>query len=291
MRHIAKYIIIAFIFVAKNDYGQRKQSDVGDANIHGEVYTSGGFPLGNATVQVQDIYQKRVQWYTKSGADGKIRIEGVKAGRYYLNISYPGAYDHPLAITVDENKGCDIGKQYMMHYPNEEDIILEKKDDMVGGKENAKRYIDDRFMEIGGFKVLNVCDYIKMRAVQPLVYVQGVVVIGEIIQSDEGSWLHQKCSDNNIIAGYSLPNAIFIENSINYKKSMRDENILEQIIKYADKNNAFLIANGQRAAVLGNLHTMDNIALSACGNGGVCAFGYGPISAPAKIIARSMRRF
>jgi hypothetical protein len=260
-----------------------------NSQITGEILSdTNQYPISNATIQLYDTLTREVHGKTWSNLSGRFILENIKAGTYFINISHIAAYDHPVAITIEDGKKCDIGKQYIKRYPYVRDITLEESLTSPKDETIKKQPIDDGYPTIHNYKVLNVCDYLEMRAIQPLVYTNGVILIGDLVKTEYGDWLQQSCDKSIRTAGYIWSNAVSMTMQVNYRKSQRDSAILEEVEQYYASN---ILNEGKhpRVAVLGSLFTSDNLVVTPCNKEKTCGFGYGPMSAPAQIIYSDIR--
>jgi hypothetical protein len=151
-----------------------------------------------------------------SGREGLFMFGNLYPGEYIVKLSIPGYYDHPVAVSLREKESKNIGEQYLQLYPAENDFLLEDPNTGKAILPTMSRpvpfppEIDSQHPMISAYRVLTVCDYLKMRAAHPLVYVQwGVIIIGNLVQTPTGSWLQQSCGNPVKAGDHSWPDAIF----------------------------------------------------------------------------------
>jgi len=157
-------------------------------------------------------------------SDGSFSFENLHSGEYIVNV--PHTYDHPVAVSLEENESKNIGGQSFLYYPMEIGHYLSVIDKTTGKEIEVKREwrapfpqeLDSRYpVNSFGNKVLTVCEYLKMRADYPISYPAGtgagVIIIGNLVRTPEGSWLRQSCG-NPVRAGVHIwPDAIFLSDS------------------------------------------------------------------------------
>jgi len=170
------------------------------------------------------LYGALIPKKTTANMDGSFSFENLSSGEYIVNISKPGYYDHPVAISLKENESQDTGEHYLQRYPAENDFILESGNAVENIEVTAPSGLDGQYPKISDIKVLTVCEYLKIRAVQPLTYVQwGVIIIGNLVQTPEGSWLQQSCGNSVKSGNHSWPDAIFLDNVDNMSNNIPSE--------------------------------------------------------------------
>ena len=206
-----------------------------------------------------------------------------------INIHSPGYYDHPVAISLKMNELKDIGKQRLIRYPIYIDALV--LDVNTGEVMKSKEVdiqlfpseIDSQYPRLDGRKILTVCEYLKMRADYPLVYTRwDVIIIGNLIQTSEGSWLQQSCGNTVKSDVHSWPDAIFLgkDSTIRQYESIfikAENRFWKDLIQKSSSDDNIVVA------VMGKLTTSDNLTYVKCGKEKTCGFGYGPIATPAQI--------
>lgn len=227
--------------------------------------------------------------------DGAFLFKNLSSGEYIINIVSTGNYDHPVVVLLGENESKDIGEQRLAPYPIYSSFFV----DVNAGL--PKLYpidIDRQYPVISGHKVLTVCEYLKIRPDYPLFYsyFQRVIIIGNLMQSSEGSWLQQSCKNPVKSGAHTWPDTVFLGNKVD---SIRETMVESDYTTVIDSNNNVLKEANKRfgkefiqnnsnnnyfaVAVIGQLITRDNLVYVKCGDEKTCGFGYGPIAAPAQI--------
>lgn len=294
---MAAVIVSSFIFINGGNYAQEDSEGMlssektqHNGRILGAVLSGkSAHAVHNATVQLQDIFTHEVYRSTSTKGRAIFALEGIEPGNYFLNISHVAAYDHPVAISIEAGESKDIGIQYLRQYPTSTLPTLENQVLQTDNNAEESQPIDAGYPEIDGRKVLQVCEYIEMRSIQPAIYYQGVIIIGDLVQTARGQWLQQSCGNSLGVAGYTWPNAINMIKDSHYNKSKRDNASLDKVAHLFGKQHPQDHRQYERVAVIGNVFTCDALVVAPCGDGNTCGFGYGPISAPAQITYSAMR--
>ena len=291
-------LLVCNVVFAQNNQKDSINTSIG-SSITGILVSSDGSPaiinpLDIIEVQLFDAsMRKRTTTIIKS--DGSFSFENIDSGEYVINI--PHFYDHPVTVSLGKNESMNIGKQRLLYYGRATSDVLF----ITSGSAPFPQELDSQYpVTSTGHKVLTVCEYLKMRAEYPLAYPEnkeliigeGVIIIGNLAQTPEGSWLRQSC-ENTVKAGeHTWPDAIFLNDSKAPKQSV-DRYAYE--LKEADhrRGKEFIQNNNDgdsvSVAVIGELTTSDNLVYVKCGEEKTCGFGYGPVAAPAQITYWSMR--
>ena len=308
--------IIVLLLFAKAIFVQADNSENMDSagaspgsSISGTLLSSDGSPgyfspIDKIEVQLYDALMQQITT-TIIRNDGSFSFKNLRSGEYFINISYtydhPAAmyYDHPVAVSLEENESKNIGRQQLLKFSTMKSdvwVIDVKTVKLMESEWTAlfPRELDSRYpVTSSGNKVLTVCQYLKMRTNYPLAYVDNVIIIGNLVQTPEGSWLQQSCGNPVKAGAHIWPDAISL-NDVNVHKQGVDRYVYD--LKETDylHGRNYIQSNSSddivAVAVIGRLTTSDNLVYVKCGEEKTCGFGYGPIAAPAQIIYWSIRQ-
>ena len=295
LQALRNIIVVLLLFTTVLFTQENYENNVYSVNTSRSSITGTVLPISSG-VDVQ-LYDTSMLKKTTTNKDGAFFFENLNSGEYIINISKPGYYDHPVAVSIKENKSNKIGEQHLLLYTAKNDLILVDKNMKEDGEIVVPPEIDNQYSEILEYKVLTVCEYLKMRAVQPLAYVQiGVIIIGNMVQTQKGSFLQQSCGNPIKSGTHRWPDAIFMDEMDNMSAGSPSEGVREanrnryiSFLKAAEnlRGKDFIKNNSNGAgiavAVIGRLITSDNLIYINCGEEKTCGFGYGSITAPAQI--------
>ena len=146
------------------------------------------------------------------------------------------------------------------------------------------------------YRLFTVCDVLKFKPFHWLHSVRAVI-IGNLVQTPEGSWLEGSCGNPIKSGSHTWQDAIsvnFNDAELNAHKQHIDvfdswlneegDHFVKDFIKNYGNGN-----NGVPVAVVGDLVVPDNLVYTKCGEKKTCGFGYGPIAAPLRIDSWHMR--
>jgi hypothetical protein len=243
------------------------------------VVDSTGRSFSDAKVRLLNPADQKVLYETKV-VQGVFRIEPVAPQSYFVSIQLIGFREYAAAVSVGQDQSVDMGRIAMR---------FERPEEWIGGEPlfSAEDLADAHLPTVFGYRVMTVCEYLKIRSVAPLSYVLGVIVIGILVQTPQGSYLRQSCPESLRSGDYSWPNAIALEEypgrrSIGGRVDWAD--FLPHLSRPSAEELDPRDREGRWAAFLGTLQTRGNLVAIPCGSGQYCAYGYGAISAPARLL-------
>jgi len=139
---------------------------------------------------------------------------------------------------------------------------------------------------------MTVCEFMKEKpALSASIFAHSVVIIGILVQTPQGKWLEQSCSEPLKSGDFVWPAAVsldvqgvqnpFNNDAINFMSKPPDEEIDPK-----DRGRTW-------AAAYGRLDEREHLVAAPCGDDGkLCGHGFGPISAPAQLtVVRRIRIF
>jgi len=245
-----------------------------------------------STAQLYDPAINKMLMSVNINQSGDFFFEGIAPGEYVINISYPGYMDHPVAVSIREGMNV-IEEQFLTYYylgsgsiglpVNAPAEILQPSVEY-----SKRKTILGEYPEISGYRIFTVCELLGIESFQ---WIHGlpVVIIGNLVQTPEGSWLKQSCGNHLQSGAHTWPDAIFLNK--NSSDSKRMTFILEDADKRFGKDFTQNNSNGDSVAVAvaGRLVAGDSLVYVKCGEEKTCGFGYGPIVAPIQINYELMR--
>jgi hypothetical protein len=228
------------------------------------------------------------------------KFDNVKPGAYFISVSRFNFIPHSASVIVKEGQYADVGKQILLPIRKCQGPFTQCGTDSAGTRlwgsagnppEWNPKSIDAQLRSFNGSPVMTVCEYIKMRLSEPVVYSDvRAYVIGNLKETPDGSWLHQSCSQSLKSGDFTWPNAIALadeieigDSKLRFSPVVRDNviRIFNTICKELESKDQ----TGPCAVVYGKLETRDNLIAKPCGNK-LCGFGFGSISAPAQLIEK-----
>jgi hypothetical protein len=240
-------------------------------------------PKGGAvsvgSVLLLDPVDLRVLYETEV-VHGTFRFEPVAPQSYFLSVKTPGFREYSDSVSVAQDAAVDVGRIT---------LILGRLEEWFGGKPelSAEDLVDSQVRTVLGYRVMTVCEYLRMRSVVPLSYGFGAILIGILVETPQGSYLRQSCHESLRSGDYSWPNAIALEVKP-WSKSIPGHldwaDFLPHLRRPSDEELDPGDRNGRWAAFFGPLQTRGNLVSMSCGSGKRCANGYGAISAPARLL-------
>jgi hypothetical protein len=259
-----------------------------DVRVSGTVIDPDGSPSSGAGVSLRNPADQRAIYETTTDSLGTFRIDAVAPRSYFVVIrsrTFDGEYWD--AVTVAPEQAVNLGKISfpLPKYPLSEIYI---------DPATRPKRLDDDVRDVHGSRVLTVCQYLSFRAKEPLSYPTSVIVIGILVKTPEGSWLRQSCRESLRSGDYIWPNAIALEGETRSTRIPGPYGWADYLPHLSQPSDADMEASdrdGKWAAFIGRLETRDKLVAVPCGDGKVCANGYGPISAPARLIYKQSYEF
>ena len=276
----------------------------GGGTIRGSVFDlTYREPIPGASVQLLDTETRTVLWLAVTDRNGNFKFENIKPDHYFINSSIPGFYDQVATASVEEGETTDIGElrhriySYTDSYFTYRGIQVYKSDGTPLMEPRDKTAIDAHLSSLHGIPIMSVCEYLEFRKKKPLYYKDpGVIVIGILEQTEQGSWLKQKCSNSLKSGDFIWPDAIMLKELEGPRGPfIRDfdwhNEYVPQLIRPFFNDMKLPDYSEQWVAVFGSLVTREDLVAAPCGEEQICGFGYGPISAPAQLNYRYIHYF
>ena len=294
--HILITVVVAVLFIL-NSNTICAQSDTIELN-KGSNNTKGtivGRVLGitqNATAQLYDPVLRKIQMSVNINESGNYSFEEITPGEYVINISSPSYMDHPVAVSVKEGMNI-IEEQLLEYYYIGGGSIGFPVNKPAGVRQPSAEYLKrkaafDKYPEVSGYKILTVCELLSIESFR-WIHSVPIVIIGNLVQTPEGSWLEQSCGRLLKSGTHSWPDAIFLNkdsstsNRLTFILEAAGNNLGEDFIQNNSSDDSILVA------VAGRLIVGDNLVYVKCGEAKTCGFGYGPIAAPIQMDYEFMR--
>jgi hypothetical protein len=247
------------------------------SSIKGVVSAENGQLIFDAKVRLLNPANQEVLYET-SVVHGTFRIEPVEPGSYFLSVKAVGFRECADSVSVAQDQAVDMGRIAVRVGPTAPDIVLPPTPPLP-----KPGSVDEHVRFVHGIPVMTVCEYLNLRSVAPLVYPAGVIVIGILVQTPQGSRLQQSCRDSLRSGDYFWPNAIALEGAGSSRLNWAD--FLPNLTRPSNEELDPRDREGNWAAFVGRLETRDGrLAAAPCGSGKMCGYGYGAISAPAQLL-------
>jgi len=286
-------VLVLFIVNSNIIYAQSDtiESDFAKGAIVGSARLVGS---EKATAQLYNPVTREIQMSVNIASSGYFSFGEITPGEYIVNISSPFYMDHPVAISVKE--GINVIEEQILKYSRS------GSGGNIGYPVNAPAIEwqpSDEFLKreaalgkqpsVSGYAIFTVCELLSVESFQ-WIHTSSVIIIGNLVQTPEGSWLEQQCGNTLKSGTYSWPDAIFLKK--NSSDSKRLTFILEDVDKRFGKEFIQNNVNDDSVAVAvagGRLIFSDDLVQIKCGEEKTCGFGYGPIAAPMQIDYELMR--
>jgi hypothetical protein len=137
---------------------------------------------------------------------------------------------------------------------------------------------------MNGTLVMTVCELMKEKqALSASMYSYSMVIIGTLVQTQQGSWLQQSCSEPLKSRNFIWPAAVALDG----KRASDNLNTAEVSLASRPHNEEIDPKDQGRtwAAAYGRLDDREDLVAAPCGDDGkLCGYGFGPISAPAQLM-------
>ena len=249
------------------------------SSVKGTVVDPNGQSIFEARVLLLNPVDQKVLYETRVER-GTFRFDTVAAQSYFINVKALGFREHADSVSVAQDQAVDMGRII---------VSLGRVEEWFGGEPtwSAEDLVDAHVRTLAGIRLMTVCEYMNIRSQAPISYSWvGVTIIGILERTPQGSFLRQTCPDSLRSGDYSWPNAIALEeiagsNSIpaspNWVESLHPTRPIDEELDPRDRK-------GHWAAFYGRLETRDKLVAVPCGNGKQCAYGFGAISAPARLL-------
>ena len=258
-----------------------KNSDNKKGSITGSVSLR-GYPiqLYPVTVQLYDPAIRKIQMSANVDQSGKFSFTGVAPGDYMIYMERRSFTSHLVAVSVKEGMN-EIGEQHFDPYS----LIFAIGLSANGEESYTSEYKDllNEYPRVNGYSVFTVCEFLRLKPSWRNEMGRGII-IGNLVQTPEGSWLEQSCGNPIKSGDHSWSDAIFLNfintpplGVVNYKGYIDDhDSRLKEAITRSGKD---FIQNNKSGgnvavAVIGNIVTFDNLLYVKCGEGKTCGFGY-----------------
>jgi len=253
-------------------------------------------PVQYCEVQLLGSENQQIAATTFTERNGTFHFDDVKPGSYFVRIEKYPWKEHVAAVSVQSGQEVDIGKQTLRFMPM-------MSDDLKAEGVKHRSQIDyakfDHIRHINGTFVLTVCEFMKEKpALSAAQYLYRVVIIGTLVQTSQGDWLQQSCSESLKSGDFVWPNAVSLYKADTKEANARlrvediDSDVLKIVTRPPDEEIDPRDKNRTWAAVFGRLDTRENLVAAPCGNNGkLCGYGFGPIYAPAQLTYRHIRIF
>jgi hypothetical protein len=264
------------------------------SSVNGVVSDENGHLIFDAEVLLLNPADQRVLYRT-SVEQGAFRIEPVEPRSYFLSVNATSFREYADSVSVAPDQAVDLGRIAVRmdlgishFWGGRWDIIARPKDSLPEPKT-----VDEHVRSVLGFPVLTVCEYLNLRSATPIWY-PDAIVIGIVVQTPQGSWLRQSCRDSLRSGDYAWPNAIALDAKTGPKIIPGRKNWADFLPHLTRPSNEELDPrdrDGNWAAFFGRLETRDKLVAAPCGNGKLCGYGFGAISAPARLLYQNSYYF
>ena len=249
------------------------------SSVKGTVVDSNGQSFSGARVVLLNPVDQKVLYET-TVVQGTFRIESIAPQSYFLGIQTPGFREYSDAVSVAQDEAVDMGRITMS---------LGRLEEWFGGEPtlSAEDLVDAHVRTVFGYRVMTVCEYLNLRSKAPLSYGFGVILIGILVETPQGSWLRQTCRDSLRSGDYPWPNGIALEAKPGYQNipgNLDWANFLPHLARPSNEELDPRDREGRWVAFFGPLRTRDKLVVVPCGNGKQCGYGFGAISAPALLL-------
>jgi hypothetical protein len=243
-------------------------------SVSGIVVDSDGKVMHRAEVRLLNPADRKVLYETAT-VQGRVHFDAVAPQSYFLSVTFRGFIEHARSITVTPDEAVDAGK-----------VVLEAGMIFFLDNVRSKLVWPEKRRLIAGYHALTVCEYLQLRSHAPYTE-ERLIILGILVQTPEGNYLRQTCSEHLHSGDFSWPDAIALEPAAGAQQRLVIERLGRLEWSDADRpgNDEMAPSNRQGAwvAFFGNVVTMDDLVTAPCGNGKVCGYGYGPVSAPAML--------
>jgi hypothetical protein len=256
------------------------------SSVKGIVVDPKGGPISGASVLLLDPVDLKVLYETKV-VRGTFRIDPIAPQSYFINIKALGFREYADSVSVAQEQAVDMGRIT---------LSLGRLEEWFGGEPtlSAEDLVDAHVRTVFGYRVMTVCEYLNLRSATPLSYGFGVILIGILVETPQGSWLRQSCRDSLRSGDYSWPNAIALEPKPGYQNipgNLDWANFLPHLARPSNEELDPKDREGRWVAFFGPLQTRGKLVAIPCGNGRQCAYGFGTISAPALLLYQKSHEF
>jgi len=274
----ALFIINGNIIRAQSDAVNIVESANGKKGVVVGSVSLGGRPFDRnpVTVQLYDPAARKIFKSLNISIRESISVfsfDEVTPGNYIIYIEARGFIKHLAAVSVKEGIN-EIGEQLLERIP----LIFTRGVGVNMDSGEIRDFISPeyeaflkKYPRIGNYSVLTVCDYLKMEPVWRQQAGSQLIIIGNLVQRSEGSWLEQPCGNPIKSGDHIWPDAVFLNFISNppYLKSFidgHDDRLKEAIDRYGkdfiQNNNS---GNNVAVAVIGSMVTFENLVYVKCG--------------------------
>ena len=249
------------------------------SSVKGTVVDLNGQSLMAAKVLLLNPVDQKVLYET-TVVQGSFRFESVAPQSYFVSIHSRGFREYADSVSVAQEQAADMGRLTMS---------IGRLEEWFGGEPtlSAEYLVDSHVRTLAGIRLMTVCEYMNIRSQAPISYSWvGVTIIGILERTPQGSYLRQSCPDSLRSGDYSWLNAIALEevagsSSIpgrpNWVESLHPTRPIDEELDPRDRKAHW-------AAFFGRLQTREKLVAVPCGDGKQCAYGFGAISAPARLL-------
>jgi hypothetical protein len=248
--------------------------------------------LRHLEIQLLDPATLKIEKQTLTDETGAFYFKNVKPGGYFVRISQIPFREHVAAVSVKNGQEIDIGKQ-ILRLSQVIDAIFEVNEGEKYREDRQKDFAKyDHIRHVNNTLVMTVCEFMKEKtALSASNYANDVVIIGTLVQTPQGSWLQQSCSEPLKSGDFVWPAAVSLEGRLGRRPF--DIDAINFVSKPPDEEIDPKDRSRTWAAAQGRLDERENLVAAACGDDGKqCGYGFGPISAPAQLtIFRPIRIF
>jgi hypothetical protein len=262
------------------------------------VHKDGRPVLDGAKVLLLNPVDQKVLYETDA-VQGAFRFESVAPQSYFVSVKTRVFADGTDAVSVAQDQAVDMGRitLYGWRFQSrfyEQVQVVPAPGSSPWPKPPEPVFIDAHIRDVHGHPVVTVCQYLNLISATPMSYGFGAIVIGILVETPQGSYLRQSCGDSLRSRGYSWPNAIALEEKPGDKiipGNLDWADFLPRLSRPSDEELDPRDRGGRWAAFFGSLETRDKLVAVPCGNGKLCGYGYGAISAPARLLYRKSHEF
>ena len=272
------------------------------SSVTGTVVDPYGQSFMTARVRLLNPADQKILYETDV-SQGTFRIEPIAPQSYFVIIRAQGFMEYTDGVSVAQGQAADMGRLTLRI-----GLVVESRFENRGiavvpapGAEPSPtpplpepEFVDAHVRILAGVPVMTVCEYLDLRSQAPLSYSWvGVTIIGILERTPQGSFLRQSCRDSLRSGDHSWPNAIALEEiagsvSIpgrpNWVESLHPTRPMDEELDSRDRKAHW-------AAFFGRLQTREKLVAVPCGDGKQCAYGFGAISAPARLLYRKWYDF
>ncbi len=268
-------------------------------SIDPDLNSNRSIAIPHIEIQLLDAANQQIVARTFTDKTGAFQFENVKPGGYFARSEYTGFKEHVAAISVNSGQETNIGKHILRARPLTEELFTVDKNGRSPEQERWEKDFArfDHIRHINTIMVMTVCEFMREQpALSTRRYDMPVIIIGTLVQTLQGNWLQQSCSEPLKSGDFVWPAAVSL-NEVDTKQAIKlmlpNDDRLAIVTRPPDEEIDPKDRGRTWAAAYGRLDTRENLVAAPCGDDRKqCGYGFGSISAPAQLtIARPIRIF